>query len=250
MTTLQTNPPRAPRSWARLNGPAPVVLRFLGLAGLGGIAVSALAAGPLLAGPGAMAATLGLYLASALLAAWGLMRGYPHATLGLANVTTLLRLVLTASLAAPVLIGGTPGWAVFALATLALSLDGVDGWLARRQRLTSRFGALFDMEVDAALGLILALNAWAAGSVGPAVLILGLPRYLFLLAGRALPWMQADLPDRMSRKAVCVAQITALISLQLPLLPDMWASVILFVAAVALVWSFARDILWLWRARS
>jgi multidrug efflux pump subunit AcrA (membrane-fusion protein) len=38
-------------------------------------------------------------------------------------------------------------------------LDGVDGWLARRHEIASRFGARFDMEVDALL--ILALSVLA-----------------------------------------------------------------------------------------
>ena len=39
-------------------------------------------------------------------------------------------------------------------------LDGVDGRLARKYGASSRFGARFDMEVDAVLICVLALLAW------------------------------------------------------------------------------------------
>ena len=50
-----------------------------------------------------------------------------------------------------------------ALAGFALALDGVDGHLARRFDQVSDFGARFDMEVDAALILVLCIGlSWVA----------------------------------------------------------------------------------------
>ena len=95
----------------------------------------------------------------------------------------------------PPLAGGAAPWAVFAVAALALALDGIDGWLARREGLTSGFGARFDMEVDSALALILALNAWAAGTAGAIVLLIGLPRYAFAAAALAFPWLDRPRPS-------------------------------------------------------
>ncbi len=182
---------------------------------------------------------------------FGLMqRGYPHAALGLCNVATLSRLALAASLLAPLAVGGGASWAVVAVAGLALSLDGADGWLARREGRVSDFGARFDMEVDSALALILALNAWASGTVAAIVLLLGLPRYVFAAAGRVLPWLDQPLPARFSRKVVCVLQLATLIALQLPLVAASVANPAVVVVAIALVWSFTVDILWLWRARA
>jgi phosphatidylglycerophosphate synthase len=182
--------------------------------------------------------------------ALGLMRrGYPHATLGLCNLVTLARLALAAALLAP-LAGAAAPWAVFAVAALALSLDGIDGWLARREGLTSAFGARFDMEVDSALALILALNAWAAGTAGAIVLLIGLPRYAFAAAALALPWLDRPAPERFSRKAVCVIQIATLIALQLPPVAASVANPVVAAVAAMLVWSFGRAVLWLWRARS
>lgn len=175
-------------------------------------------------------------------------RGYPHDRLGLCNLVTLGRLALTAALLAP-LAGGAAPWVVPVIAVVALSLDGVDGWLARREGLSSDFGARFDMEVDSALALILALNALAAGTVGWIVLLLGLPRYIFAAAGLVVPWLDGPLPERFSRKAVCVAQIATLIVVQLPPVRPEMANPVVAAVALALVWSFGKDILWLRRSR-
>lgn len=199
--------------------------------------------------PQAVGLAVGSYLVAAGLAVALMRRGYPHAALGLCNLVTLARLGLTAVLLAP-LLAAAWDWAVLGLALLAFSLDGVDGWLARREGRVSEFGARFDMEVDAALGLILALNAWASGTVGAAVLLLGLPRYAFIAAARVLPWMAYPLPERLGRKAACVVQIAALIALQAPIVEGFLAAALVAVGAAALCWSFGRDVLWLWQRRS
>ncbi|NKX44021.1 CDP-alcohol phosphatidyltransferase family protein [Roseicyclus persicicus] len=235
--------------------PAPLPLRHGPVAGLG---LAALAAAPAVAAlaaalggpsPAPVGVALAGHLAGAALAVAGMRRGYPHPDLGAANLVTLARLALTAALLAP-LVAPASGWAVLAVALVALTLDGADGWLARRQGRVSAFGARFDMEVDAALGLILALNAWAAGTVGAAVLLLGLPRYVFVAAGAVWPWLLAPLPDRFGRKAACVVQIAALIALQAPVVQGPVAVAILAGGAAVLGWSFGRDVLWLWRTRS
>ena len=65
-------------------------------------------------------------------------------------------------------------------------LDGVDGWLARRDQTASRFGARFDMEIDALLILALSVLAWRHDKAGEWVVISGLLRYVFVAAGAAL----------------------------------------------------------------
>jgi phosphatidylglycerophosphate synthase len=178
-----------------------------------------------------------------------LRRTYPHPTLGLCNVVTLGRLVIVGALTAALAAGGGAPPAVFALATLALALDGVDGWLARSRGRVSAFGARFDVEVDSAFALVLALHALVSGTVGPVVLVLGIIRYAFIAAALVLPWLAGSLPERFSRKAVCVLQLAALILLQLPGLPDQAAAGLVWIAAGALIWSFGKDILHLRRQR-
>ena len=225
------------------------VARLL-LAALAGAAMLPAVVYPLVGdAPAALTVALTAYLAAAALSAALMRRGYPHRDLGLCNLVTLARLVLASALLAPLVGPGAAG-PIVAVALLALMLDGVDGWLARRQGRESAFGARFDMEVDAAFGLVLAVNALAAGHAGPGVLLLGLPRYLFAAAARRWSWLARPLPERLGRKIVCVLQITVLIALQVPTLASALAPALVSATLALLGWSFGRDVAWLWRARS
>lgn len=242
----QIAPPPGPAPRFPWRGP---VDRF-GLALPFGAAACAALASTLVGGAApAVALALAGYGAGAWLALALLRRGFPHGSLGLCNLVTLARLAMTAALLAPLAAPPQLAWGIVALAILALALDGVDGWLARREGRISSFGARFDMEVDSALALILALNAWASGSAGAAVLLIGLPRYAFALAAVLLPWLDRPLPERRSRKTVCVLQLATLIALQLPNLPRSVADPLVAAVAVALIWSFWTDLRWLWRTR-
>lgn len=208
---------------------------------------------------GAIASPLAAMAVFAIAAIWAgaAMAGtYPHSVLGLANLVTLGRLALAASLVATLTHpdglarSDTQAWAVMGIAMLALCLDGVDGRLARRQRLTSEFGARFDMEVDAFFAALLAVMLVLSGKVGAWALPLGFMRYGFVIAAAMLPWMRAPLPDRFRRKVVCVFQIGTLVVLLAPVIgPEIaWAPAAL--VTIALIWSFAIDIVWLWRNRA
>ena len=187
-----------------------------------------------------------LYLLAGAGVAILLRRSYPHDRLGGCNIVTFLRMALVVALLAPLLAGQGAGWAAGAIGALALALDGVDGWMARRSGLASRFGARFDMEVDAALALVLSLHLVVGTATGPGVLLLGAMRYLFIAAGAVWPWLRAPLPQRFRRKAVCVVQLAALIALQAPQL----AIGLAWGAVAALTWSFALDVIWLHRHRA
>jgi len=62
--------------------------------------------------------------------------------------------------------------------------------------------------------------------------------------------LQALLAERFGRKLVCVVQVAALIALQVPVLPIVLAQWIAVGAVAALLWSFGRDTLWLWRHKT
>lgn len=239
--------PPSPRLLQAQPGP---VVAFAGFA-LGGVGlVLAVVVGLVgLSGP-ALALALAGYALGVGLSIGLLRRGFEHPTLGACNVVTLIRMAIAASLLGAVAGPGAPAWAVFGLAAFGLSLDGIDGWLARRAGRASAFGARFDMEVDSALGLILALHVWTSGAAGAAVLLLGLPRYGFAAAGAIWPWLDGALPDRFSRKVVCVLQIGALIALVPQVVPPQVGTGVVIAVAAALAWSFGRDILWLWRHRT
>ncbi len=210
-------------------------------------------------GPLAITAGAAVFVIGASVAAWQLYRNHGHARLGGANAVTLLRLALVSALSIPlfgIAVSGAPlvdapsaSNAIVVIATVSLSLDGVDGWLARRQGLATAIGGRFDMEVDSVFAALLAVLAVTVSGAPWPVLLLGLPRYLFWIGGAIWPWLYDPLPPRYSGKVVAVIQMITLIVLQLPTLPAVLALVLTFGVLGALGWSFGRDIVWLWRRR-
>lgn len=225
-----------------------VTVQFRALGGVGALVGAALA-WAMVGDALAVCLGLGVYVAAMGLADRSLRASYPHRAIGLCNVATMARLVLVSVLVAAA-VAPAPPWVVFAVALIAFAMDGLDGWLARREGYASAFGARFDMEVDSGLALVLALLAWQSGHVGVYVIILGLPRYAFWITGFAAPWLNGPLPERFSRKVVCVVQIAALIIVLVPFVTAPIASGVAGLAALALVWSFTLDVRLLWQTRA
>jgi phosphatidylglycerophosphate synthase len=188
-------------------------------------------------------------IASAILAlaVAGLGRWHPYPRIGAANLITGGRALVLALVAGVALAPETPAssWPLVMIAVAGASADVVDGILARRSGMASRFGARFDMEVDALLVLVLSILAWRAAGVGPWIVAAGVMRYVFVAAGSAWPWLNASLPPSRRRQAVCVAQIAALIVAVVPGLPLTAASLVSVAGLLLLGWSFAADVLWL-----
>jgi hypothetical protein len=166
-----------------------------------------------------------------------------------ADWVTLVRATLTVGVAA--LIAGSfahhvPLALLVALGAVALALDAVDGWVARRTR-SATLGAHFDAEVDAFL--IFILSVYVASTVGAWVLAIGVARYAFLAAGWPLPWLRADLPPRFWRKTVAAVQGVFLAVAVSQVLSATANRVLLAVALALLAESFGRDVWWLWRRR-
>jgi phosphatidylglycerophosphate synthase len=111
--------------------------------------------------------------------------------------------------------------------------------------MASRFGARFDMEIDALLILALAILTWQHGKAGPWVVLSGLLRYLFVAAGWRLPRMRQPLPDSRRRQTICVIQVVALIVALEPFVAPAASALIAGAALLALVYSFAVDTRWL-----
>ncbi|HEY9483479.1 MAG TPA: CDP-alcohol phosphatidyltransferase family protein [Micromonosporaceae bacterium] len=210
---------------------------------------------------GVLAVSVGLGAAGLFAgAAWGvatyvmLARGLGRSgddRLGPADRVTLTRAMLVGGVTALVVGAFDRSVSVstlVALAGVALVLDAVDGWVARRTETVSDFGALFDMEVDAFL--ILVLSVYAARTVGGWVLAIGAARYGFGVAGRLLPWMHASLPARYWRKVVAATQGIVLAVVATGVLPSVVAVVALAGALALLAESFGRDVWWLWRRQS
>jgi phosphatidylglycerophosphate synthase len=176
----------------------------------------------------------------------------PHAHFGTANRVTLARGMIASLLggAAPIVTALNPEalWVASAAALLALALDGVDGWVARRTRMASTYGQRLDINFDTAMMGILALLAWQGGKAGPWVLVIGLARYAFVAAGWVWPWLNAELPFSQRRRVICVIQIAALLVCLTPLMVPPVSSLAAAAALGLLLFSFAVDTLWLVKA--
>ena len=171
--------------------------------------------------------------------------------LGPANRVTLARLILVLPLALaplhPPALDGPARWWVVAFAGIALALDGVDGWLARRTGSGSSFGARFDMETDAALILLLSILVWQEGQAPAWIILAGALRYAFVAAGVVLPRLRGKLPPSLRRKVICVIQGIALVVALAPVIPPGPATALAGGALALLTWSFAVDTAWLIR---
>lgn len=179
----------------------------------------------------------------------GIAAHHPFPRFGPANQVTALRAVLAGLVAALIGEAATPdiAWSVVAAAALIAVLDGVDGWLARRSRMVSDFGARFDMETDAFFILVLSVLAWQHGKAGAWVLLCGLMRYVFVAAGRVLPWMARPLRSTARGKTVAVGQMAGLAVALAPFVQPPLSTTIAAITLAALAFSFAIDVMWLAR---
>ena len=175
---------------------------------------------------------------------------HPFERFGPANVVTSVRAAGVACVTSLLFMpAARVAWPVVVLAVVTTVLDGLDGWLARRTRMASAFGARFDMEVDALLIQALATAAWWWDKSGVWVLASGLMRYGFVIAGTVWPWLNEPLFPSLRRKAVCVVQIAALVAVVAPVVQRPVSARVAGAGLLALAWSFAVDSWWLWRQR-
>lgn len=230
----------------RYNVAVPVALGAVGTAAAAAVAGPWIGAGVIYPAAAAAiaAATLGFVVRAA-------GHQHPHARFGAANGVTTIRVGLVALVAALVVArtGAAGVWLAVALASIEAALDGVDGWLARRQGQASEFGARFDMETDALLILALSVLVWQHDKAGAWVIACGLMRYAFVTAGWVLPWLARPLRSTLRGKTVAVVQIVGLSAALAPIVPAPQSAIVAAGTLAALAWSFAVDIVWLARGR-
>jgi len=240
--------PSAPMTTRRWRLPdAPLRTSVVVAAGLGllGVMLLGLAIGPLLHASGRYpCVATAVFAAMAALVVGAIAAGHPFPLFGSANHVTMLRAALVALVAG--LAEERPAtlmaWFVVALTAMLAALDGVDGWLARRTRMASPFGARFDTEVDAFFILLLSLLVWRFDKAGAWVLGCGLMRYAFVASGWVLPWMAGPLTPTYRGKFVAVLQVVGLAVALAPVVPSPFSDAVAGVTLAALTWSFAVDV--------
>jgi phosphatidylglycerophosphate synthase len=172
---------------------------------------------------------------------------------GIADVVTLVRglgVCFLAGLALQALVGDLARHGVLTMiimGTLCLTLDGVDGRVARARAEVSAFGARFDVETDAAMLAVLSVAVAALGIAGWWVLAIGALRYGYVATSLFVRALRTPLPYRYSGKVIAVAQAVALLAALTFRLThgEHWVSTALLLGALAsLCWSFGRSVLW------
>jgi len=194
-----------------------------------------------------------IVLGLTLLACEPIRRATQPQRFGPANRVTMGRSILVGFVAAFLGSPGTEQQALLAssVAFVALLLDGLDGWIARRTKSQSPFGAQFDMELDSLMMLILCGLAWTWDRAGIWVLFCGLARYGWMAVTLVLPWFRRPLVESFRRKTACVIGVLGLIG---AIGPDwLHPSAPYFFAVIAtstLAASFGVDALWLYKHRA
>lgn len=168
----------------------------------------------------------------------------PTGNFGWANGVTTLRLLLV--LYAAYGLHGASGFLFAALVVGILSLDGIDGWLARHTGSASAFGAHFDMETDALLILIMTQELWQRGALGLWILTSGLLRYVYVLHSM-IASQGASLMPRSSFGRVAFATLTIGLATAFGF-PNILGALAAAVGTVLVSVSFARSFYWTWRS--
>ncbi len=196
--------------------------------------------------PGKAAALFAAMMAIAI----GFVREHhPYLRFGPANHVTMIRAMLVALIASLI---GEPeiprvAGAATAAAAVMIVLDGVDGWLARRSRIASDFGARFDLETDTLLMMGMSVLVWQHGKAGAWVLLGGLMRYAFVAAGWLAPWMTRPLRPTRRGKTIAICHMVGLCVALAPFVPAPLSGIAAAATLAALAWSFAVDVHRLWR---
>lgn len=126
---------------------------------------------------------------------------------------------------------------------LIFMLDILDGWLARRYKLSSEFGDYFDKESDAFFMLTLCLLAIFNDRLGAWILIVGILRYAFVLAIPILNTKKSKEQKSVRGRYIAGIAFFALLASFLPL--EGFYQPFAIIATILIIGSFALDLIWL-----
>ncbi len=136
------------------------------------------------------------------------------------------------------------------LAFIALILDGVDGFIARKYKESDSFGISFDQEADNLMLLILSLSVYLNKNIGIIIFLIPMYRYIFISSMYRFLWLKRELPKSFIRKFVCIFTSILLIMSHISYLDEYIMINIVFFALFIITFSFAKDIIWLYRKKN
>ena len=138
---------------------------------------------------------------------------------------------------------------LFILSFISIFLDGVDGYLSRYLNQTSKFGEIFDQEVDNFLILILSISLIMNHNYFFYIIIIPFYRYIFQLLIQTGIISNNDLPHSYFRKLICVLMIASLVFCNCFYTIESF-NTLLYVIILLLTYSFFKDTLWLYRRKN
>ncbi len=138
---------------------------------------------------------------------------------------------------------------LFILSSISIFLDGIDGYVSRYLNQTSKFGGIFDQEVDNFLIMILSISLILNYDYVIYIIIVPIYRYIFLVLLEFGLISNNDLPHSFFRKLICVSMIVILV------LCNCFSNVesfntLLYVIILLLTYSFIKDTMWLYRRKN
>lgn len=136
---------------------------------------------------------------------------------------------------------------IFVICLISLFLDGIDGFIARYLRQSSKFGEIFDQETDTILLLILSLSININLGQSFLVFLVPLYRYIFLLTQYKVEWLNQALPKNQIRRFLCFLTTLTLILCHMPYIYSSALYYLVNFSIFLITFSFAKDIIWLYR---
>jgi phosphatidylglycerophosphate synthase len=126
---------------------------------------------------------------------------------------------------------------LFILFGIAIFMDGLDGYIAKRYQQTSALGALFDKEVDAFLVLILSFLLVRSYAVSPFLLIIGYLHYGYELFIYSLGWQALETPKNPIGRYMAAILFMGLLS---PFILNIFQyQIVLLISSILVSFSFA-----------
>jgi len=138
------------------------------------------------------------------------------------------------------------------LVGLAAVTDFLDGWLARRAKWTTRWGALIDPIADRVFALVAIVTFIVTRALTPLQALVMLSRDVMTAVGfivaRIIPWLRpVQFKARMSGKVVTALQFATFVAvLRFP----QWVTLGLWLVGLTSAYSIVDYTLALWRARA
>lgn len=163
--------------------------------------------------------------------------GAPSAKAAMPNALTVLRAALVPVIVALLFVGGEAArWAAAAIFAVAAVTDSLDGWVARRYRVESRWGKLADPVADKVLiiGSLGAL-AWLGELPWWAVVVIVAREVAVTVQRQVLLGRGLVMPASVFGKAKTVSQVAAVTLYLVPAVPQAVATVALWIAVVLTV---------------